>query len=131
MKKIFKSKFGTILILIVTIALAGIAIFTAYRLYNLRRETVAPTAPTSKPAAVEPENITTTAPLATPVIKSCDLLTFNLATPTPTGTSTATPTETATTAAQAELPEAGTSLPTILGLGAGGILLLISFLLAL
>ena len=133
MAKILKSKFGTILIILATLILAGIAVFTAIRLYNLRQEAVAPTAPTSKPAAVGSEDITTTPSATPPVTKSCDLLTLNLVTPTPTGTSTATPTGTSTTSTttQAELPEAGTSLPTILGLGAGGILLLISFLLVL
>ena len=57
------------------------------------------------------------------------------ASPTATPTVTATPARTTTTAAspttQATLPEAGTSLPTILGLGAGVTLLIISLLLAL
>ncbi|MBU0998507.1 hypothetical protein KJ570_03200 [Patescibacteria group bacterium] len=149
MAKILKSKFGTILIILSTLVLAGIAVFTAIRLYNLRQEAVAPTAPTSKPAAAETKscdlltlNLTTPTPTGTPTPTPTDTPTptptgtstatpTGTPTPTPTGTSTATPTSTATTTAQAELPEAGTSLPTILGLGAGGILLLISFLLVL
>ena len=51
MKDFFKSKFGTILVLLATVVLAGIAIFTAYRLYKLRQEAIAPNAPTSEPAA--------------------------------------------------------------------------------
>lgn len=52
----------TILIIIATVVLAGIAVFTAYRLYQLRQEQVAPTAPESTPgAAVEK--------------KSCEILT--------------------------------------------------------
>ena len=45
------SKIGTILIIIATVILAGIAIFTAYRLYQLRQASVAPNVPSSKPAA--------------------------------------------------------------------------------
>jgi len=41
----------TTLIIVATLILAGIAIFTAVRLYQLRQEAVAPTAPTSEPAA--------------------------------------------------------------------------------
>lgn len=208
MKNFLKSKFGTILVLIATVALAGIAIFTAFRLYKLRQEAVAPNAPTSKPAAatctqqcpgsdgvlrnctppdsdgtsqdsicnsnvvgrIEPCGgtsyccngtkwttsmtacQTTLSPTPTPN-SSCETLSFTInETPTPTGSSTATPTTTATSTptasstatssptiaptgtsseAQAALPEAGTSLPSILGLGIGGILLLISLFLAL
>lgn len=39
------------MITLATLVLAGIAVFTAIRLYNLRQESVAPTAPSSKPAA--------------------------------------------------------------------------------
>ena len=46
-----KGKISTILILIATVVLAGVAIFTAFRLYKLRQEAVAPTAPVSKPKA--------------------------------------------------------------------------------
>ena len=51
MKNFLKNKLTTALILIATVILAGVAIFTAYRLYKLRQEAVAPTAPTSKPKA--------------------------------------------------------------------------------
>jgi len=44
-------KFGTILIILVTVILAGVAIFTALRLYQLRQQPVAPNVPTSKPEA--------------------------------------------------------------------------------
>ncbi|OGM55474.1 hypothetical protein A3F62_00600 [Candidatus Woesebacteria bacterium RIFCSPHIGHO2_12_FULL_44_11] len=46
-----KSKVTTILIIIVVLVLAGIAIFTALRLFQTRREAVAPTAPESRPQA--------------------------------------------------------------------------------
>src|SRR4030043_1736134 len=44
-------KFGTIVIILVTVILAGVAIFTALRLYQLRQQPVAPNVPTSKPEA--------------------------------------------------------------------------------
>lgn len=49
--KIAKSKLATVAIVFVTLTLAGIAIFTAIRLYQLRQEPVAPTAP-SRPLAI-------------------------------------------------------------------------------
>jgi hypothetical protein len=63
-----KKRIVTILIVIATIALAGVAVFTAIRLYQLRQVPVAPTAPTSEPEAA-----------AAPV--SCTALTFTLTTP--------------------------------------------------
>lgn len=44
-------KLGTILIILVTIILAGVAIFTALRLYQLRQQSVAPNVPSSQPEA--------------------------------------------------------------------------------
>jgi len=199
MNNFFKSKFGTILVLLATVVLAGIAIFTAFRLYKLRQEAITPNAPTSKPAAATAP----AEPTASPSV--CPALIFSIeptgtatatatststatATATATSTSTATATATATGTAepnscggtcgsnsncgsgfvcsagycrnssctsetdcicpttnptgtsnptnspvgsQASLPEAGTSLPSILGLGIGGILLIVSLLLAL
>lgn len=49
-----KNKVITIIIVITTVLLAGIAIFTALRLYQLRKQAVAPTAPESKPKAAYP-----------------------------------------------------------------------------
>lgn len=46
-----KSKLATIGIIVVTIILAGVAIFTAKRLYDTRDQAVAPNVPSSKPAA--------------------------------------------------------------------------------
>lgn len=77
-----KNKIATIGIIIATLILAGVAVFTAVRLYQLRKEAVAPTAPTSKPKAQE-------------VPVACTSLAFTLgATPTPTASPTATPTPT-------------------------------------
>lgn len=76
MKKIFKGKFATVLILVITLILAGIAVFTALRLYQLRQTSVSPIAPSSKPKAQE----TTPAPaacslsftIAPPTFPTCD-----------------------------------------------------------
>lgn len=46
-----KNKISTAIILTVTFILAGVAIFTAIRLYQLRNQSVSPTSPESKPAA--------------------------------------------------------------------------------
>lgn len=58
MKTFFKNKIVTVLILLATLVLAGVAIFTAIRLYQLRQQAVAPTAPTSKPEAAAPNACT-------------------------------------------------------------------------
>lgn len=88
MQAFIRKNLVTILILGATLVLAGIAVFTAIRLYQLRQQPVAPTAPTSKPAAAE---------TPTPAPSTCNL-TFSIAlatgTPTPTPTGTATPTPT-------------------------------------
>jgi uncharacterized repeat protein (TIGR01451 family) len=46
-----KGKIGTIIVVLITLVLAGVAIFTAIRLYQLRQQPVAPNAPTSQPQA--------------------------------------------------------------------------------
>lgn len=51
MKNLFKSKFATVLVITITVILAGVAIFTAYRLYQLRQQSVAPNVPSSQPKA--------------------------------------------------------------------------------
>jgi hypothetical protein len=61
MKQFFKNKFATILVLLATVVLAGIAIFTAIRLYNLRQQAVAPNVPTSRPRAQEETTVQTAA----------------------------------------------------------------------
>lgn len=53
MKNFFKGKIGTILILLATLILAGVAVFTAIRLYQLRSQPVAPNVPASIPRAAE------------------------------------------------------------------------------
>lgn len=94
--------FTTIIIILATVILAGVAIFTAIKLYQTRQGTVAPTAPTSKPAAATPAPAT-----------SCQQLAFTLtvtsSSPTPTPTPTATATATAT---PTPLPQCGTSCTT-------------------
>jgi len=148
-----KKKIVTVLIVFATVILAGVAVFTAIRLYQLRQEAVAPTVPEESEAAA-------------PAIEECTQLAFTIGeeptptptptptgtvTPTPTGTVTPTPTSTpgptatptsaptGTPIAQAtptpteaaELPEAGISYPTIIGTGVGILLIIASLLLAL
>ncbi len=48
-----KGKVGTIIVILFTLILAGAAIFTAIRLYQLRNQSVAPNVPESKPKADE------------------------------------------------------------------------------
>lgn len=48
-----KGKVATIVILLATFILAGVAIFTAIRIYQLRQTSISPIAPSSKPAAQE------------------------------------------------------------------------------
>lgn len=183
-----KKKITTLIIILATVILAGVAVFTAIRLYQLRQQPVAPNVPSSRPRAQ-------TVPTPTPA--SCRL-TFSLSTSTPTGSPTATPTGTSTPTGtptstptgtatatptttgvpnncngtcgsnnncqstyfcyqgrcrnsdcptdadcvcgaatatpaptEAALPQAGTSFPTILGVGLGTFILLGSLLLAL
>jgi hypothetical protein len=59
-----KKKLSTILLAILIIVLAGVAVFTAFRLYNLRQQAVAPNAPESEPEAA--------------TINSCQDLTFSI-----------------------------------------------------
>lgn len=51
MKNILKGKTGSVLIIIATIILAAVAMFTAVRLYQLRNQAVAPNVPSSIPLA--------------------------------------------------------------------------------
>src|SRR5262245_35338854 len=46
-----KNKLTTIGIILVTVILAGVAIFTAYKLYQTRNTAIAPNVPSSKPKA--------------------------------------------------------------------------------
>ena len=172
MKEFITKNLSSMLIGLATVVLGGVAIFTAYRLYQLRTEPVAPTAPQSFPQAEE-ENIV-----------SCQQLTFSIQetptptgtltpsltptatqtptfTPTPTGTlnptqtptntpvptgtdtpqgATSTPTSTPTTGQLAQatptdttstLPDAGSSIPSIIMLTLGALLLLITYALVI
>jgi hypothetical protein len=79
-----KHKLVPIIIIAATIILAGISIYTANRLYQLRKTSIAPNAPSSNPHAQE-------------ITSLCALeFAFTTPTPTPTVTPTATPTPTPT-----------------------------------
>ena len=104
MKDLTKEKLVTGLVVVATIMLGGVAIFTGIRLYQLRNQSVALNAPES--------------PLASgPNIKSCTLLAFTLATNSPTPTtppgSTPTNTPTASPTATATVTPTNTGTPTV------------------
>lgn len=157
MRDFLKNKVVTVLIVIATVILAGVAIFTAYRLYQSGTEPVAPTAPDLVPAA---------GGQPTPTPQACQELAFAIATPTPsvtvtptvtptatvtptdgpTPTNTPTPTQPDTTATPtptgaitstptptqtAQLPDAGVSTPTILAGALGFLFIFLSLVLAL
>ncbi|MEK7536550.1 MAG: hypothetical protein AAB559_02080 [Patescibacteria group bacterium] len=130
-----KNKYIIIGIIITTVILAGIAIFTAIRLYNTRDVAVAPNVPSSKPAAQEVVNTCSLSFSLTATATSTSTATATTtATSKATGTSTATPAPTtAPTAAQTQqpsLPVVGTSWPTLLGTGFGILVIIGSLLLA-
>jgi cytoskeletal protein RodZ len=107
MKNFLKGKLVTGVVIIATVILAGVAIFTAMRLYSLRKEGVAPTAPESKPAAsqiTETQEETAT----------CELLTFNINKPTlsPTDEPVSTPTPGPTNSPTPTDPPRGGTSPT-------------------
>lgn len=84
-----KNKFVNIGVIIATVVLAGIAIFTAIRLYQLRSQPVAPNVPSSEPAAAGAActlTFTITLPTATPTKSPSP-------TPTPTKSPSPTPTK--------------------------------------
>ncbi len=109
MKELFQGKIITAIVITITIILAGVAVFTALRLYELRNESLSLKNPESKPGASSGT-------------KSCNLLTFTLTTisqtPTPTLTGTATPsptsslTPTLTSTPTPTTPPGSTATPT-------------------
>jgi hypothetical protein len=156
--KLDKNNLITMFIVGSTVVLGGIAIFTAFKLYQLRQK---PTAPTqAETEVIEP----TPEPTAAPVNTACEVLTFSIAgktsqiaiaatptstplpsptvkptsspipslTPSPTPTPTAKPTATPSgLVSQSQLPEAGISLPTLVGISSGILFLIGALLLAL
>lgn len=135
--KFLKGKLPIFLAIGGTVVLAGIAVFTAVRLYQLRKQRVAPTAPQEQAQAQIPSPTPTPRPTSTPTPVTTGAPTGSL-TPTttprlsPTASVSATPTRRPTaTPAETSLPEAGVSLPTIVGVSLGILLLSISVLLAI
>lgn len=150
MKDFFKGKFATGLVVIATVILAGVAIFTALRLYQLRTQSVSPTAP-ERPRASggedEGEKIAcTNLAFSITIPSSTPTPTGELSptpTPTLTGVPTSTPTATSTqqpsatsqptstpTPSGTTLPDAGISAPTIFGVSLGVLILAAAVLLA-
>jgi cytoskeletal protein RodZ len=101
-----RSKLKVILVLIFVVVLSGVAIASAYQLYQLREEEqVAPTAPKEAPAAEDPT--------VTPTPTSGCQLSFTVASPTPTNTPTSTPTGTLTPTMTPTNTPTGTLTPTM------------------
>lgn len=139
-REALRGKLTTVAIVTTTLVLAGISIFTATRLYRLRKRAVAPTTPESKPKAQEEPRQQTpspTSPLIAQASPSPTPTATSTATPIPTGSPTPSPSPSPTTApspsptGQPELPAAGAALPTITGVAIGLSLLIASLLLAL
>lgn len=149
MKNFINHNKTAIMISAATFALAAIAIFTAWRLYRMQS-----TAP--QPSEAQEQQQTTATPQ--PITESCNGLTFAISvnaqetsptpslTPSPTPNTTSSPTSSPTTAPSsfttnapaspsatptAELPEAGVSAPTLIGVGFGTLLLLLALALAI
>lgn len=157
MKNFLKNKITTILIATATVMLAGVAIFTAIRIYSMRTRPVAPTAPESEPIAQvktptpsptptpTPQPTVTTfspspSPTPTPLPTNAFIAQATIA-PTPTSLpvgssqeSTTTPTPTPTSSPQqtqtSTLPNAGIGLVSLIPLIAGTILIILTFILA-
>lgn len=77
MNEFLRKNTVTLLIVLATIILAGVAIFTAIRLYQTRQVAVTPNVPSSQPAAA--------------INTACQTLAFTIATPTPSPTATPVP----------------------------------------
>ncbi|OGM29291.1 hypothetical protein A2801_02075 [Candidatus Woesebacteria bacterium RIFCSPHIGHO2_01_FULL_41_10] len=86
----------TILVIIATVVLAGVAVFTALRLYQTREIAVAPNVPESEPAAAEIHEVSIPQGIGSPDVTQCTALSFTITTPTPTATPTGSPTATPT-----------------------------------
>jgi polysaccharide biosynthesis protein PslG len=182
MKAFIQNNTATVLILIATLILAGVATFTAVRLYQLRVQPVSPTSPERSNAQTAELGLAT--PLAQSTAQQCKLtFTLTLGTPvataaasatatgsaSPKATSSGSPRATATSSATpkavggvptvsptvtpkatasasprattqsaiatatpvAQLPNAGSTLPTIVGIVAAVLLLVTAFALAL
>ena len=76
-----KNKYTTIGIILTTIILAGVAIFTALRLYQTREVAVAPNVPSSMPAAQETNVCSLSFTVGATQTVSCTSLTSNVASP--------------------------------------------------
>lgn len=153
MKDFLKGKAVTVIIIVATIILAGVAIFTAIRLYQLRQRPVAPTAPESRPAAHEQVacqalafTISTPTPSSTPTegptpsasptptvtpTPTTTVTTTPTATPTTSVTTTPGPTNTPTPTEAPALPPAGVSYPTLLVGTVGLLIIILAVMLAL
>jgi len=151
MKENIKSRLTIILVSVATLCLAGIAIFTATKIFQSRKGSVTPTTPEIEPLAQIPTSTPTPIPTASPTFALTPTPTGLLAqagsptptiritltpSPTPLASSSATLTPTrkpsiSPTVTPAALPDSGFSFPTLIGVSIGILLLVAGFLLAL
>ena len=104
MKNLFKNKLATTALVIITVLLAGVAVFTAIKLYQLRQESVSPATPDETGATGQ--DISTIA---------CKAVAFTISTentPTPTATVTQTPTKTPSNTPTVTPTDSPTGSPT-------------------
>jgi len=144
----FKKSWYLILVATATLALGAIAIVTAIRLYQIGEQPVAPTAPTSRPRAIETEEeeeertptqactlnfnvqAAETSPSPSPTLSPSPSPSSS---PSPSPSLSPSPTPSPrlspSPSPRVELPEAGIALPTIIATLGGIILILIGLLL--
>ena len=116
-----KGKIATTLVVLSTIILAGVAIFTAMRLFQLRNQPVAPNAPprpkasegTTQACQVLTFTLSENSPTPTLIITSTVTPTSgSTGTPTPTSQNTSTPTSIASATVSPTNPPGSTATPT-------------------
>lgn len=120
MKEFFKNKIVSILVIIATLILAGVAVFSALRLYQLNKSPVAPSVPESEPVANEVTQPDIAEESVLPPQDDQRELAFNLTgtttpapTTSPTPSPTLTPTPTQAIVAQATITPTSMVTPSL------------------
>src|SRR3990167_9338262 len=138
MNENLKKRLPIIGIAAATIILAGIAVFTATRIFRSREGNVSPVAPEEDSLAQAPTATATLTPTVTPTptirLTGSPTPTPRVSvSPTASISATLTPTKkpTATPTSAETLPDAGISFPTVIGVSVGLILVIASILLAI
>lgn len=132
MNENLKKRLPIIGVIAASLVLSAIAVFTAIKIFQSRQQSISPLAPGNQPLAQAPTSTSTPTPFPT----SSPTPTLGLTgSPTPTASTSATLTPTkkpsATPTIAQELPDSGISLPTVVGISFGLILIIVSLLLAI